>query len=162
MKFLENIFLNFFLKKIWESLNFSSYSNYFIEIFLKILFQLILLNHQFYGFSSVLFNIISFSFERFLFIIIASFKIIFILFVKLIKFLYYLVVNIKNIFIEMKTNMEILKNQKNIRSNKIFNDEQLIILEEWLDLHKNHPYASNHMKKELAEKTQLTFEQVSI
>ena len=143
-------------------MNFSSYSNYFIEIFLKILFQLILLNHQFYGFSSVLFNIISFSFERFLFIIIASFKIIFILFVKLIKFLYYLVVNIKNIFIEMKTNMEILKNQKNIRSNKIFNDEQLIILEEWLDLHKNHPYASNHMKKELAEKTQLTFEQVSI
>jgi len=47
------------------------------------------------------------------------------------------------------------------RLNRIFLDEQLILLEEWYSLNEEKTYASKILKQELANKTNLSIQQVS-
>jgi hypothetical protein len=68
--------------------------------------------------------------------------------------------NLYQFFFELKTNIELLKEQKNTCSKKTFNNDQLFVLEEWFELNKHFPYANNSFKHELAKKANLTLKKV--
>jgi hypothetical protein len=73
---------------------------------------------------------------------------------------FYQILKIHHFFSELKSYFAILKQQKKIHSNKLFNEEQLLILEEWYEHNRNFPYANNIINQELAKKTNLSVNQV--
>jgi len=61
---------------------------------------------------------------------------------------------------DMKTNYDELKEQSNINQKKLFDETQLIILEQWYQDNRDFPYANSIIKQELARKTNLSEKQI--
>jgi hypothetical protein len=161
MNFVENFFFNYVLKRLLETINVSSIFDVLIEVSFKIILKLVATLVISSNISLFLFHCF-----RYLILIIFStlFKILYqlSLFIKKTAYFFYKqITEILLFFIELKSEYEIIKHQKDIRLNRIFQDEQLIILEEWYRLNQGKPYANRILKQELAIKTNLSIEQVS-
>jgi hypothetical protein len=161
MNFIENFLINYVLKRLLATVNVSSIFDVLIEVCFKIILKLV-------ATLVVSSNISLFLFHCFRYLIFcifsSSLKIFYqisFFFIKTSKFFYNQITEISLFFIELKSEYEITKHQKNMRLNRIFLDEQLILLEEWYSLNEEKTYASKILKQELANKTNLSIQQVS-
>jgi hypothetical protein len=158
---IENILLKYYLEKIFQSLDFTSISDFLIEVLLKIFFKILATFVVSSNVSLILLNLLRYLGIFLSFILLKCCKAILNFVFKISMKLFDLILAFKNILLEFKTECEIIKNYKNICSSKNFHDEQLIILEDWYKLNERNPYANKSEKQELANRTNLSIEQVT-
>lgn len=161
MNFLENIFFKYFLNKIFQTTDFSIISDFLFEVILKTICKILATFVVSTNISLILLNSLRSLVVFLALIVFKCCKTIFNSFFKITCKLFDHILKFKNILVEFQTDCEILKNLKNIRSKKNFHEELLIILEEWYGLNERNPYANKSTKQELANRTNLSIEQVS-
>lgn len=160
MNFIKNILFDFLYENFftWETSKIGSFIIKFQEIFLKYFFEFLLIFFQ--NIILLLSQFITIFFRFFIFYFFKCCKICFNGIIIFKRKAYILFLNINQFIFDLKTDYETIKQQSNIRSKKIFQDNQLIILEEWFELNQNYPYANSTVKQELATKTNLSVTQV--
>jgi len=131
MNFIENFVFNYVLKRLLERINVSSIFDVSIEVCFKLILKLVATIIVSSNISLFLFHCFR---ELIIFIISSLFKIFYqisLFFIKSFKLFYNQITEILLFLIELKSEYEITKHQEDIRLKRIFQDEQLIILEEW-------------------------------
>jgi hypothetical protein len=161
MNFLETFFFNYFLKKVFQTIDLSSFSDLLIEVFLKIIFKIIATFIVSTNVSLILLNLLRSLISFLSLIFLKCCKTIINIVIEITLNLFNQIFEFKNTFAEFKNQCENIKDYKNHRSKKNFYGEQLIILEEWFELNQRYPYANKRTKQELANRTNLSIEQVS-
>lgn len=161
MNFIETFFFNYFLKKVFQTIDFSSFLDLLIEFFFKIILKIIASFIVSTNVSLILLNLLRSFISVLSLIFIKCCKTIINIIIEITLNLFNQIFEFKNTFAEFKNQCENIKNYKNNRLKKNFHDEQLIILEEWFGLNQIYPYANKSTKQELANRTNLSIEQVS-
>jgi hypothetical protein len=144
---IENILLKYYLEKIFQSLDFTSISDFLIEVLLKIFFKILATFVVSSNVSLILLNLLRYLGIFLSFILLKCCKAI-------LNFVFKISMKLFDLILAFK-------NYRNICSSKNFHDEQLIILEDWYKLNERNPYANKSEKQELANRTNLSIEPVT-